>query len=172
MKFSKLNIDGKINIQGLPVLQIYGDATLGADITLTSSPHFNPAGSYKTMQQIYIKENAHLSIGKSSGLSGVTVVCWNNAFTGKNFSLGANVTIWDTDFHGIYFKNRCSFNFIKTAPVHIGDDVWNGDNSTILKGVSIGNESTIGAGSLVNKDIPSDEIWAENPAKFIRKIIV
>ena len=45
-----------------------------------------------------------------------------------------------------------------------------GANSIILKGVTIGERSIIGAGSVVTKNIPDDEIWAGNPAKFIRKI--
>ena len=44
-----------------------------------------------------------------------------------------------------------------------------GSNVTILKGVTIGDEAVVGAGSIVTKDIPAGEIWAGNPARFIRK---
>ena len=57
-----------------------------------------------------------------------------------------------------------------TAPIVIGNDVFVGANSIILKGVTIGDRAIIGAGSIVTKDIPKDEVWAGNPAKFIRKI--
>ena len=62
-------------------------------------------------------------------------------------------------------------NFITTAaPIRIGHDVWIGANSTILPGVTIGNNVVIGANSVVNKDIPSNCIFAGAPVRFIRKI--
>ena len=56
------------------------------------------------------------------------------------------------------------------APVVIGGNVFIGARCIILKGVTIGENSIIGAGSVVTKSIPANEIWAGNPAKFIRKI--
>ena len=52
----------------------------------------------------------------------------------------------------------------------IGNDVFIGTNSLILKGVEIGDRSIIGAGSVVTKSVPASEIWAGNPAVFLRKI--
>lgn len=52
----------------------------------------------------------------------------------------------------------------------IGKNVWIGAGSVILPGVTIGDNSIIGALSLVNKDIPGNEIWAGNPAKFVKRI--
>lgn len=57
-----------------------------------------------------------------------------------------------------------------SAPVIIEDNAFIGARSIILKGVTIGANSIIGAGSVVTKSIPANEIWAGNPAKFIRKI--
>ena len=51
----------------------------------------------------------------------------------------------------------------------IEENVWIGTNSTVLKGVSIGKGAIIGAGSVVNKNVPQDEIWGGVPAKFIKK---
>ena len=56
-----------------------------------------------------------------------------------------------------------------TAPVEIGEDVWIGANTVILKGVKIGKGSIIGACSLVNKDIPPFSIAYGTPAKVERK---
>ena len=61
-------------------------------------------------------------------------------------------------------------NVITCKPVYIGKRVWIGAGSTILPGVSIGENSVIGAGSVVTKDIPADVIAAGNPCKVIRKI--
>ena len=59
---------------------------------------------------------------------------------------------------------------VKSSPVTIGDDVFIGAHSTILKGVTIGDRAIIGACSVVTKNVPDDEIWAGNPARFIRKM--
>lgn len=57
-----------------------------------------------------------------------------------------------------------------SKPITIEDDVWIGANSTVCGGVTIGKGSIIGAGSVVNKDIPSGVIAAGNPCRVIRKI--
>ena len=55
-------------------------------------------------------------------------------------------------------------------PVTIGDNVWSGGSVTILPGVTIGDNTTIGAGSVVTKDIPANVVAAGNPCKVIRKL--
>ena len=57
-------------------------------------------------------------------------------------------------------------------PIHIGKRVWVGSGSIILPGVTIGDNSIIGAGSIVTKDVPPNVIVAGNPAKFIKNIDV
>lgn len=57
-----------------------------------------------------------------------------------------------------------------SKPINIGDDVWIGANSTICGGVSIGNGSVIGAGSVVIKDIPAGVVAAGNPCRVIRPV--
>ncbi len=77
------------------------------------------------------------------------------------------VYISDADWHGIY--DRAEPVGI-TKPVHIKDNVWIGDSAIICKGVTIGKNSIIGAGSVVTKDIPENSIYAGNPAKFIKNL--
>lgn len=56
------------------------------------------------------------------------------------------------------------------APIVVGRNVWIGSNSTILQGVTIGDNSIIAAGSVVTKDVPANAIVAGVPARFIRSI--
>jgi maltose O-acetyltransferase len=82
---------------------------------------------------------------------------------------GANVTITDTDWHPVDWRDRVNGQ-AKAAPVVIGDDVWLGMNVTILKGVEIGNQSVIGAGSVVTRSIPAGVIAAGQPAVVVREL--
>ena len=59
---------------------------------------------------------------------------------------------------------------ILTRPVVIRDGAFIGAHSIILKGVTVGEKSVVGAGSVVTRSIPDGEIWAGNPARFIRKL--
>jgi acetyltransferase-like isoleucine patch superfamily enzyme len=59
-----------------------------------------------------------------------------------------------------------------SKPVFIGNNVWIGMNACILPGVTIGDNSIVGSGSVVTKNVPENQVWAGNPAKFIKKIIV
>jgi acetyltransferase-like isoleucine patch superfamily enzyme len=120
---------------------------------------------------IEVFENAYLKIGNNTGFSNISIVCATQINIGEHCNFGGNVFMWDTDFHEIdYLERRNYTGNIKTAPITIGDDVFIGANSIILKGVSIGDRSVVGAGSVVTKAIPADEIWAGNPAKFIRHL--
>ncbi len=82
--------------------------------------------------------------------------------------------IFDSNFHSLDWHDRNDrakdIANRKTAPVHIGDYVFIGTRSIICKGVTIGNHSIIAAGSVIVKDIPSDEVWGGKPARFIRKV--
>ena len=68
------------------------------------------------------------------------------------------------------FNSNDSQTCVQSAPVTIEDDVWIGTNCIILKGVTIGARSVIGAGSVVTKNIPADCIAAGNPCRVIGKI--
>ena len=111
-------------------------------------------------------------MGKSSGMSGTLIYCSSYIKIGDYVNIGGGTRIIDTDFHSLDWKCRRVFNETnaKSAPVYIGDDVFIGTGCIICKGVSIGSRSIIGAGSVVTKPIPSDQIWGGNPAKFIRNI--
>lgn len=82
--------------------------------------------------------------------------------------------MYDTDFHSLDYTLRRSHTLDmkgkKMAKVTVEHDVFIGAGCIILKGVTIGACSIIGAGSVVTKDIPANQIWAGNPAKFIRNL--
>ncbi|MEI8389684.1 MAG: DapH/DapD/GlmU-related protein [bacterium] len=87
---------------------------------------------------------------------------------GSNCLIGYNFHAYDTDFHGINPKKRDQPS--PAQPVTIGDNVFIGSNVMIMKGVSIGNNCTIAAGSIVTKSFPDNVIIAGNPAKIIKEV--
>ena len=117
--------------------------------------------------------NAELIIGNNVGISSIAIVCQDKITIGDNVYIGGGTVIYDTDFHPLDYEKRISIkdnSAIKTKPIHIKQNAFIGAHCIILKGVTIGRNSIIGAGSVVTKDIPDNEIWAGNPTKFIRKI--
>lgn len=71
---------------------------------------------------------------------------------------------------GIQLHGYSTFQIGKAAQVQIGNNVFIGTRSIICKGITIGDRSIIAAGSVGVKDIPADEVWGGNPAKFIKHI--
>ena len=84
-----------------------------------------------------------------------------------NLAQGITVTALNHNFEDT--NRRIDEQGISTKPVVIGDDVWIGAQCIILKGVTIGARSIIGAGSVVTKDIPADCVAAGNPCRIIKK---
>lgn len=80
--------------------------------------------------------------------------------------MGAGCTILDNDSHHSDPFKRVQ-NIIPSKPINIGDNVFIGLQSVILKGVTIGKNSTIGAHSVVFNDIPEDCIAWGNPCKVV-----
>lgn len=87
---------------------------------------------------------------------------------GENTLLGPNVGIYPVN-HATDAEERINGGCYG-KPVHIGKRVWIGGDVKILAGVSIGDDTIIGTGSIVTKDIPSGVIAVGNPCKVIRKI--
>jgi maltose O-acetyltransferase len=88
---------------------------------------------------------------------------------GRDGLFGAHVQIFDSNFHDLDPRRRRDGEQ-RMAPVAVGDNVFVGMSVTILKGVSIGSDSVIGAGAVVSSSIPSGVIAAGNPARVIREL--
>lgn len=147
--------------------------TIGNNLKLNNGERFNSIGR-QSQCVIAVRANATLIIGNNVGISSSAIFCSQKITIGDNVKIGGNVCIYDTDFHSLdYLARRDRPKDMESTlrrEVVIGNDVFIGANSLILKGVSIGDRAIIGAGSVVTKSVPMDEIWAGNPARFIRKL--
>ena len=128
----------------------------------------------------YCDYGQHISIGNNVIINiYCTFVDCNKITIGNNVLIASNVQIY-TATHPVNISDRLldnwSYNnphaFFNTyaLPVTIEDNVWIGGGVIILQGVTIGKNSVIGAGSVVNKSIPPNSLAVGNPCKIIRKI--
>lgn len=145
---------------------------IGHHFAVCSGDNLN-AISKNIRTSIKVEDHAILTIGDWTGISGGTIWATAQIVIGNYVNIGANCIIMDGDLHSADWKERAKdriedITFHK-KPVKIGDHVWIGANSIILKGVTIGARTIIGAGSVVTHDIPEDCIAAGNPCEIIRK---
>lgn len=113
--------------------------------------------------------HASIKIGINCAFSGVTIGARERIEIGDNCMVGANVIITDNDWHALAPDERRSGK-PKSRPTLIDANVFIGVNSIILKGSSIGENSIIGAGSVVSGSIPSNVIAAGNPCIVIKQL--
>lgn len=142
---------------------------IGNNVSINSCRGANPIGG-DTKTNLFAKGNAKIRIGNNVGMSNTTIFACESITVGNNVFIGGSVKIYDTDFHWLDYDRRVSEPDGLTKPVVINNGVFIGAHTIILKGVTIGEKSVVGAGSVVTKNIPEGEIWAGNPARFIRKI--
>lgn len=163
-------------ISGRIYIRNFGKLYIGENFKANSGKMNNPIGG-DTMLKLVVLKGAELIIGNNVGISNSTLYASNKIIIEDDVLIGGGCKIYDTDFHSINyenridpFKNNIPDKDIKTSQVIIKKGSWIGGHCIILKGVTIGNNSIIGAGSVVTKNIPKNEIWGGNPAKFIKKI--
>lgn len=175
LSYGKQIIMGSGTIKGSIYIRLRktGKLIIGNNFRCVSGCCYNPiARNIRT--SFCTEENAIIEIGNNVGISSSSIRAFKKIIIGNNVNIGADCIIMDSDAHSLNYEDRrdgiLDKQNRKTVPVIIEDDVLIGTRSIILKGVTIGARSIIGAGSVVACSIPSDEIWAGNPAKFIKKL--
>jgi maltose O-acetyltransferase len=114
--------------------------------------------------------DARISVGAGTAFSNnVNVIACQSVSIGRRCLIGDAVLIFDSDFHHLSAEGRHTLPGA-VAPVVLEDNVFVGSRAIILKGVTIGKDSVIGAGSVVVRSIPPGVIAAGNPAKVIRPL--
>ena len=117
----------------------------------------------------YCDYGSHIHVGKNFFANyNCTIIDVAKVIIGDNCQMAPNVAIY-TAGHPVYPDTRNSgYEYGKEA--RIGNNVWIGGNTVICPGVTIGNNSVIGAGSVVTRDIPDWVVAAGNPCRVIRSI--
>ena len=158
---------------GIPIIDIKpnGIFIIGDQFSMVNDAKTSTLGKNNKCKFL-IYSNAILQIGNNVGMSNTIIVATKSIIIGNNVMIGGGVTIVDTDFHSYnskHWHSEMDEVYMIKKEVLIKDNVFIGMDSIILKGVTIGSNVIIGAGSVVSKNIPDNEIWAGNPARFIKK---
>ena len=141
---------------------------VGERCIFRSAAWSNQVGLNRPCMLSTVVTGAELSVGTNCGFSGTVLAAAESIVLEDRVVCGANVTITDTDWHGLRPRERRGP--AAHGPVHIARDVWIGMNATILKGVTIGEEAVIAAGSVVTDPVPAGVVVAGNPARVVKEL--
>lgn len=151
---------------------------IGDDFTFTSGDCFNPLCRNKRGCIVAERANTVIEIGHHVGMSSSCLWVKERLTIGNYVNIGGDCIIMDSDAHNLDWRVRDSQEMFspkesmdshtaECAPIVIENHVLIGARCIILKGVTIGHGSVIGAGSVVVKDIPANCIAAGNPCRVI-----
>lgn len=113
--------------------------------------------------------NCYIEIGEGTTFGGIYMVCMgrdNYIKIGKECMFAQGIDLWATDSHPIYNDENIVIN--PSKPIIIGDNVWIGSKSSILKGVKIEDGAVIGMSSLVTKDVAAFTLNVGNPLRCVK----
>ena len=96
---------------------------------------------------------------------GSSIVAAQHVKIGDDCLIGTHVSIMDCDFHRVEDKSWDTSG----QPVTLEDRVWLGNRSIVLKGVTIGHDAVVAAGSVVTRDVPPRTVVAGVPARVVRE---
>ena len=146
-----------IDVQGSGVRlgrDVHMMATLDRPIRLTSFPQPERMGDIEIGDYTIV-------------LPGVRIASALSIKIGKNCMFANNAYVSDADWHDVYDRTEAPG---AVAPVVLEDNVWIGDSAIVCKGVTIGENSVIGAGAVVSRDIPKNSIAVGNPAVPVKEL--
>lgn len=162
----------KCHFNGRIFLFVKGKINIGDYFIANSGPNYSIDCGKGC--KICVTENVTLLIGEYCGMTNTVIQCHELIEIGHHVNIGAGCMIMDSNFHSTNWQDRLDrkkdIENHRNASVKIGNVVFIGARSIICKGVTIGNHAMIAAGSVVVTDVPANEVWGGNPAKFIKKL--
>lgn len=159
-KLLGVKLNGYVWMRNIEIPRNFSDIEISAPCAVDKGVVLLCSGDPLTHPKIYI--GSHTYINRHTFLDATL-----SLNIGMHCAIGPNCYITDHD-HGLDLAFTPLQQPMVSKPTKIGDRVWIGANVTILKGVTIGNDVVIGAGSVVTKNIPEKAIAVGNPAKVIK----
>lgn len=173
-RMTGVEADPSIICHGRPTVTVAkgGRIVLGPRVKLISRSDDNAIGVSHSVILRALSDGAVITIGAETGISGGAVCAVRSVEIGERCLFGADVIVTDTDFHPVDQLPRryAPLHEASSAPVRIGDDVFIGTRSTVLKGVSVGAGTVVGAGSIVASNLPERCVASGVPAQKLRDL--
>jgi acetyltransferase-like isoleucine patch superfamily enzyme len=143
---------------GWIVIRIHPSASvrIGRNFRVNSGYSVNVVGSAQRVC-IFVGRNARLDIGDDVGISNTVVVCMNQIEIGSGTLVGGGSTLIDSDLHVLPLGTLETAT--KSRPIRIEHNVFLGAHAIVLKGVVIGAQTVVGAGSVVRRSLPSGSVF-------------
>ena len=177
---SRLELKGRVRILGnLPSIKLpLNSKLIIGDMVVLNSDTKNSNTALTNSCTLVCGLMGKIEIGENTQLNGVSITAYSNVKIGSNCQIASNTFISDTDFHPIdptIREREClGYKFdhavVNKMPIEIGKNVWIGWGVIILKGVRIGDNSIIAAGSVVLSDVTNNVLVAGNPAVIKKKL--
>jgi acetyltransferase-like isoleucine patch superfamily enzyme len=147
----------RVTLRGRAAISNEGRISLGDRIRLVSDV---------ARLELATLPGGHLEIGNNVFINyGCSIASSNHVQIGNDCLIGSHVMIMDCDFHRVEDKSWDTTG----VPIIIEDRVWIGNRSIVLKGVRIGHDSVVAAGSVVTHDVPPRTLVAGVPARKVRE---
>lgn len=143
-----------------------GSIIVGSNVQFISEPN---GSIFKVALSTYFPDS-ELFIGSNSKLQGVVIHCNEKITIGNNCLLAPGVILCDNNSHRVSVNYEERMKSPASAPIVLEDNVWIGMNSIVLKGIAIGENSIVAAGSVVTKNLPANGLYGGNPAKLIKRL--
>jgi maltose O-acetyltransferase len=147
----------RITLVGTPKVVNQGTMTFGERVRLDSTV---------AKLEMVVLPGGHLEVGNNVFVNyGSSLVSSKHVKIGDDVLIGTHVMVMDCDFHRVEDKSWDTSG----EPIVLEDRVWLGNRSMVLKGVTVGHDAVVAAGSVVTRDVPPRTVVAGVPAKVVRR---
>jgi acetyltransferase-like isoleucine patch superfamily enzyme len=164
-----IKIGKKVVFNGFPRIRRneHSGISIGSNCIFNSAKNSVAVGLQNRCTFVTLKKKSEIEIGNNFGGSGITLLAARKITIGDNVMIGAGSMIIDNDFHHADPNKRHDNTDVPARPILIEDNVFVGTNCMILKGVTIGENSVVGANSVVINSLPKNSIAIGNPCKVV-----
>lgn len=158
----QVTIGDYVSISGTLIIEASGEVTIGEHCGFGCFRHqINRIDSRRP--------SARVAIGPFSFFNGAHVGAWTTIEFGPR-CIVSDALIEDDDYHSIEINRWDPAMKVKSAPISVGENVWIGSRSAVLKGVTIGSNSVIGLGTIVRKSVPENCVVIGNPQQIVKEL--